>query len=129
MMPMMPMMMSPQMGSPAGAGQHVSPMRFPASLGSPGANMGMVMVPMPMPMDGLVMSPEGMFQSPAQQHTSLMSPLALSPMERYTQDILNAEGETFDLDFEKYASRLSDASTEDHLERRSSSELDASPVA
>merc|ERR1719482_1265479 len=121
MMPMMPMMMPPQMGSPT-AGQSISPLSFPAS-----PNMGMVMVPMPMPMEGLTMmpQPENMYQSPQQKHTAPMTPLALSPMERYTQDILNAEGETFDLDFEKYAGRLSDASTDDAHERRTSSELDA----
>lgn len=110
---MMPMMMPPQQPGayPNAPMSPMSPQNCPP--GGPGP-MGMVMVPMQMPMDPCML-PNGMQMPNGMPCSPMGGPSSpMSPMDRYTQDILNADGECFDLDFEKFSGRAghSDASTD-----------------
>jgi hypothetical protein len=115
-MMMVPMMMPPQ--QPPVGGAYPNQMSPQNCAPQPGP-MGMMMVPMqmgpngPVPMEQCMLGPNGMPCSPTTGATSPMS-----AMDRYTQDILNADGECFDLGYspcgDKFAGRagFSDASTD-----------------
>jgi hypothetical protein len=102
-MMMVPMMMPPPMFGPEQGNGPMSPGPM-SPVNGPCMPPGMVMVPMQM-QGGMVP-----MMTHQRQHSGSSGP---SPMDQYTQDILNADGETFDLDFEKFASRFSDVSTDD----------------
>merc|ERR1719506_75651 len=93
-MMMVPMMMPPQ--QPPVGGAYPNQMSPQNCAPQPGP-MGMMMVPMqmgpngPVPMEQCMLGPNGMPCSPA----GATSPM--SAMDRYTQGILNADGECFDL--------------------------------
>ena len=114
-MMMVPMMMPPQ--PPMSPGGYPNPMS-PQNCGGPGQpGMGMVMVPMQMPMEQCMMR-NGMQCAPQTPGPGSPMGCPMSPMDRYTQDILNADGECFDLGYspcgDKFAGRagFSDASTD-----------------
>merc|ERR1719316_1733565 len=67
--------------------------------------MGMVMVPMQMPMEQCMLPNGCMTPGPCSQGGGPGSPM--SAMDRYTQDILNADGECFDLGYSLCGDKMS----------------------